>query len=113
LRYALRYRLLRASRGHPAADVARTRLIVDAGARPTGSSSVAGRLDPLGGRLEAPVDDHRSGGPVEEIGRLEVPIAERASAREPVEQLERPASEIIGHELRVDDSGANDITHGR
>jgi thiamine kinase len=37
-----------ASRGHPAADVARTRLIVEVGARPTGSSSLVRRLDPLG-----------------------------------------------------------------
>jgi aminoglycoside phosphotransferase (APT) family kinase protein len=40
-----------AARGHPAADVARTRLIVSAGARPTGRSSLIGRLDPLGRRL--------------------------------------------------------------
>jgi aminoglycoside phosphotransferase (APT) family kinase protein len=40
-----------AARGHPAADVARTRLIVSAGARPSGRSSLIGRLDPLGRRL--------------------------------------------------------------
>jgi aminoglycoside phosphotransferase (APT) family kinase protein len=40
-----------AARGHPAADVARTRLIVSAGARPPGPSSLIGRLDPLGRRL--------------------------------------------------------------
>ena len=34
-----------------AADVARTRLIVSAGARPSGPSSLIGRLDPLGRRL--------------------------------------------------------------
>jgi aminoglycoside phosphotransferase (APT) family kinase protein len=37
-----------AARGHPAADVARTRLILEVGARPTGSSSLVGRLDPRG-----------------------------------------------------------------
>lgn len=37
-----------AARGHPAADVARTRLIVEVGARPTGSSSLVRRLDSLG-----------------------------------------------------------------
>jgi hypothetical protein len=40
-----------AARGHPAADVARTRLIVEVGERPPGSSSLVGLVDPLGRRL--------------------------------------------------------------